>query len=421
MILICVINNPDEVENFIKDNDIENENDDNQKKSKNAINFNYQVNDEIYPGEIFNLQLFNDNKPKCIYDNKNILSNNININNVHEYLSEPVYINNLNIIGNLNTNNNSQEKKELEEKIKKLENELNSKKNFKNLEISSSESTLEIDSSYENINIIANNQFITNHYLRDATKEFIRNKIFNHDKIINFNTTFKKRKRKSCVSNEDENSLTFDKIFNKKKTINRSQSLALSNNSSNKSNGKLKDKNKSNRLMAQKFLKSIVSTNQISQVETFKSKIKNFDLSVSTLKHPKRSSVQHSPKNEEKLFGTKKKSITFMEEEEEKGKEKEKESINKKRRNKTSDKNYLHLNAKKKKKKNELDIITLNIQKSSQNLNQPDIFYAGLFSQLLFKGTSSENVNKNINNNDKDDINKIDDNNSENISDDIDD
>ena len=340
---------------------------------------------------------------------------------MHEYLSEPVYINNLNIIGNLNTNNNSQEKKELEEKIKKLENELNSKKNFKNLEISSSESTLEIDSSYENINIIANNQFITNHYLRDATKEFIRNKIFNHDKIINFNTTFKKRKRKSCVSNEDENSLTFDKIFNKKKTINRSQSLALSNNSSNKSNGKLKDKNKSNRLMAQKFLKSIVSTNQISQVETFKSKIKNFDLSVSTLKHPKRSSVQHSPTNEEKLFGTKKKSITFMEEEEEKGKEKEKESINKKRRNKTSDKNYLHLNAKKKKKKNELDIITLNIQKSSQNLNQPDIFYAGLFSQLLFKGTSSENVNKNINNNDKDDINKIDDNNSENISDDIDD
>ena len=56
-------------------------------------------------------------------------------------------------------------------------------------------------------------------------------------------------------------------------------------------------------------------------------------------------------------------------------------------------------------KKNELDIISLNIQKSSQNLNQPDIFYAGLFSQLLFKGTSKEDDNKNIdeeNNNEKD-------------------
>ena len=37
----------------------------------------------------------------------------------------------------------------------------------------------------------------------------------------------------------------------------------------------------------------------------------------------------------------------------------------------------------KKKKKSELDIISSNIQKSSQNLNQPDIFYAGLFNQLI--------------------------------------
>ncbi len=54
MILICVINNPDEVENIIKDNDIENENNEFRKTSKNAINFNYEINDEIYPGETFN-------------------------------------------------------------------------------------------------------------------------------------------------------------------------------------------------------------------------------------------------------------------------------------------------------------------------------------------------------------------------------
>jgi len=55
----------------------------------------------------------------------------------------------------------------------------------------------------------------------------------------------------------------------------------------------------------------------------------------------------------------------------------------------------------KKKKNNELDIIQFNIQKSSQNLNQPDAFYAGLFSQLIFKGSSFENsnINNKINNN----------------------
>ena len=50
---------------------------------------------------------------------------------------------------------------------------------------------------------------------------------------------------------------------------------------------------------------------------------------------------------------------------------------------------------KKKKKEKELDIIFINIQKSSQNLNQPDIFYAGLFSKLIFKGSSNYLSNQN--------------------------
>ena len=40
---------------------------------------------------------------------------------------------------------------------------------------------------------------------------------------------------------------------------------------------------------------------------------------------------------------------------------------------------------KRKKKLKEIDIISSNILNSSQNLNQPDIFYAGLFNQLLSK------------------------------------
>ena len=42
-------------------------------------------------------------------------------------------------------------------------------------------------------------------------------------------------------------------------------------------------------------------------------------------------------------------------------------------------------NFKRKKKLKELDIITSNIQKTSQNLNQPSEFYAGLFSNLISK------------------------------------
>ena len=46
---------------------------------------------------------------------------------------------------------------------------------------------------------------------------------------------------------------------------------------------------------------------------------------------------------------------------------------------------------KKKKKNLELKIISDNLKQSSQNLNQPDIFYAGLFTQLIFKGDPGKN------------------------------
>ena len=46
---------------------------------------------------------------------------------------------------------------------------------------------------------------------------------------------------------------------------------------------------------------------------------------------------------------------------------------------------------KKKKKNLELRIISDNLKQSSQNLNQPDIFYAGLFTQLISKGDPGKN------------------------------
>ena len=53
-------------------------------------------------------------------------------------------------------------------------------------------------------------------------------------------------------------------------------------------------------------------------------------------------------------------------------------------------------NLKKKKKLNELDIISFNIQKTSQNLNQPSEFYAGLFNNLFSKDYPKLNLSPNI-------------------------
>ena len=60
--------------------------------------------------------------------------------------------------------------------------------------------------------------------------------------------------------------------------------------------------------------------------------------------------------------------------------------------NKTLDSNDKNDNKKSKKKK-EMEIISLNIQKSSQNLNEPDIFYADLFSQLIIKDKGKNRFN----------------------------
>ena len=107
------------------------------------------------------------------------------------------------------------------------------------------------------------------------------------------------------------------------------------------------------------------------------------------IKHSRKLSVHLRPSNTENFLLDKKKSITLE----------DKNILNKKKTEVVTKKKVESISPKKKKKKNELDIIQLNIQKSSQNLNQPEIFYAGLFSQLIFKGSSIENSK--LNNDDK--------------------
>ena len=62
-------------------------------------------------------------------------------------------------------------------------------------------------------------------------------------------------------------------------------------------------------------------------------------------------------------------------------------------------KKYSNNRIKKKHKMKELDIISSNIQNTSKNLNQPDVFYAGLFNNLIIKDYPQLKETNNIYNN----------------------
>ena len=62
-------------------------------------------------------------------------------------------------------------------------------------------------------------------------------------------------------------------------------------------------------------------------------------------------------------------------------------------------KKYSNNRIKKKHKMKELDIISSNIQNTSKNLNQPDVFYAGLFNNLIIKNYPQLKETHNIYNN----------------------
>jgi hypothetical protein len=202
-----IINKPEENNKIIMRNKIIN------KFSNN--NLNLEINDEIYPDELFNLDLFDEKKPNNQIKERNIISNNININH-KPVLSDGVYINNLNIIGTNYLGSSSESNKGLQEKIKKLEFDLKQKKRFVTLEISSSESTMEIKSSYENINEISSNKYIYDNDLRDMTKKFIIKKSKLPNKVLI--SSFDKNKRHSSIALENYSNLKNQIISNKNKS-----------------------------------------------------------------------------------------------------------------------------------------------------------------------------------------------------------
>lgn len=296
-----------------------------KKEKKSGFNPE-EINDEIYPGESF--------LSNCEQDENLKGKITTNINNLSQILSDNLYINNFNIIGNnyLSTivpNNNPTNKN--------------------NYEISK-ENNIEIDSSYENINKITNYKYISDKNLKEETKIFLINKCQQPiEKKENIIKSFEPIHRHDQSCKEIQIRASYDNISKYSKM--------------SKSN--LKEMESFKMGFVNKFNKSI-RLNQTNEkfIKEFKNQL---DLGTNIF------AIKELHKVEKKKENSNKKTDL--------------ENNQKENDNKIENKNH-----KKKKKKNELHLITTNMLKSTQNLNQPDIFYAGLFSQLITKSSPGGHI-----------------------------
>ena len=310
-----------------------------QQKQKESIDMS--VNDEILPEEIFNLQIYEDEKP------------NGKINNLQKILPDNIYINNLNInyMGvPLKQNTHETEKKE--------------KKTFDKLSISSSISTLTINSSYENINEITAHRYINNIELRMETRHFLLEK-------CNIN---KNAKSSQIYKNKN----FYGKFLNVRNySKNASNNLSLYSSSIHHNN--INRINSRNNYASEIIRKTVTNefNNKLSYetLNDFRKLLSKSEKSIANLPPGSKKFEKALSSNSVASLGLMKSKVdnTF-------------DSLNDIDINATRKKTKIN-NSKLRKKQQlkELDIISSNIQKSSQNLHHPDLFYAGLFNDLMFK------------------------------------
>ena len=352
----------------------------NEKNKLDFENINFksdEINDELYPGEDFIIKSYDNENLKNLKEDKNINTNTKS--NILKRLqstkiySDKVYINNYNIykspyIQTCYNNNNFNVKNEYFESKKP--------KIFENLEISSSISTLDINSSYENINKITNNRYISNEELKSKTKKFLLEECLKLDNIVNFIKNvgeyneqnlmdIRKQisKKQSAVDFSNKKSGIFDNnsflknyshnirnassfnnynLFNKRKRYydNRDSNIFIKEETFSKFQDQLNDKKISSSITLQ-MKNNLHSFDTFNNFSTFKNKDRNPDIISEEKPEDYTSNDIKNPLDAN------------------------------------------HDNIKKKKKRNEMDIISLNIKQSSRNLNQPDLFYADLFSHLI--------------------------------------
>ena len=255
-----------------------------------------------------------------------IKANDEKVNDSNNHYPEKIYIKNLNIFESNYLNQIFNKKEEnTEPKHHKSKSE---EKKFKNLEISS-ESTLDINSSYENINSLTNYNYISDEELRKKTKKFLLGECG-----INLNISEKNIKKINV----------FERSHSKKSQSSNALSSLLS--STNDKKGK-KIKN-------------------VSSLQSFQTNKNRFN-------KPKMSIIKGTSflqKMNSTLGGSESKSNKNIYKFRNSGggiKEKEKDKI------------------KKHKRKKEMFMISNNIKQNSENLNNPDMFYAGLFNNIMEK------------------------------------
>ena len=303
------------------------------KNIESDSNYDFIVNDEIHSDESFNIKIYDDEKSKA--------NNNIKI------IPDNIYINNLNI----NYMGTPPEKKE--ENPKQID-----KKIFSNLKIFSC-STLEIDSSYENINEITNNKYINYYEFRKETKDFLIEKATQYDNKMNFSKYIFKSKITNKFFGAKYSSGIYKSSFGDKNfLLNKNRSFDIKEKNIRKASTK-----KCNNIFTNESLNNFNNIFRNNNNRIIK-RNSSTSCDINELKP-----IEDINENNDNNFYFKRKK--FM--------------------TKSNDNNL-----KKKKKLKELDIISFNIQKTSQNLNQPSEFYAGLFNNLISKDYPKLNLSPNI-------------------------
>ena len=240
--------------------------------------------------------------------NKNIdkkINNSCFQNN---FYNEKIYIKNLNIYENKFLNEKTNNSKSEEKRY-----------SFNSLEISS-DTTLNINSSYENINQLTNYNYISDEELRKKTKKFLFRECGKHNSETNL------KKVNPHENDGARKSLSSDLLINllgNKNQKNKISQKKIADRDTLKSFQSLNN-NKSN-----KFRISVVKGNNILKILN-------------------------------RSIGRRKESFNNL----------ENKSLNKIR---------------KAKEKNEMFMISNNIKRNNQNLNNPKLFYTGLFNNIIEK------------------------------------
>ena len=374
---------------------------------------NIENNDILMDNSDENSNIYFSNiKLKLIKENKNINNNDkYDLNNIKLLEKKKLEkIMNKNIKsekgekGEIKTNDKISIKSILSDKIKidiQKQNDINdipiivNKNKFIDLDTSQS-TCFTINSSYENINQISKYKYLQNSELRNITKNFILEQIDNTEKKvevestnININNTNKNNPKKANTNNFL--SLEYNIKPNHKKLL-RKKSENIPN--SRKSLNKMKMyvippsersscSRPSSRIKLSKSLNmDVENENEKENGEIFLSYGTN--KKTKSLKNKTKKHILHES---EKTFYNKVSKIKLMqkssiENQDNKGIKHEKETKNKN--------NKLNYNK----------IISKNIEKNQQNLNNPEEYFEGFFNDIIFKTKHSnllDNDNNNIN------------------------